>query len=426
MGQGERVRRLFMGDDIQHILGVKQRLGTVLHLIGSVDPKIGGPVEALRQLYAVFKEHGIEIEAATLDQPDAPYLKDYPFKIYALGRPRGSEQWERTKIPWIRYRLSPKYTPWLRQNLHRYDLVIGHGIWTHSSSGAVGPLLKSKTPYFVFTHGALDPWFRQTYPIKHLIKQLFWWVGDGRYLHHAKSVLFTTEEERLLARGAFHGYSPAETVIRYGVADPPPHTEAQDLAFRARVPDLNGRPYLLYLSRIHPKKGCDLLIRAFAAKADKDPDLQLVIAGPDETGWQPDLSKLAERKGMGRRIHWPGMLRGDEKWGAFRNCEAFILPSHQENFGIVVAEALACGKQVLISDKVNIWREVTGSGGGLVAPDTLDGAKSLLARWLDQSPDERAAAATAARQCYLTYFDIKKTSVDIVRLVKQALPDGHS
>jgi glycosyltransferase involved in cell wall biosynthesis len=415
-----------MGDDIQHIPGVKQRLGAVLHLIGSVDPKIGGPVEALKQLYAVFKEQGIEIEAATLDQPDAPYLKDYPFKVHALGRPGGSERWEKTKIPWIRYRFSPKYTRWLRQNLHRYDLVIGHGIWTHSSAGAVGPLIKAKIPYFVFTHGALDPWFRRTYPFKHLIKQLFWWVADGRYLRHAKSVLFTTEEERLQAHGAFFGYSRAETVIRYGVADPPAHTEAQDLAFRACVPDLNGRPYLLYLSRIHPKKGCDLLIRAFAAIAGKDPSLQLVIAGPDETGWQPGLSELAERLGLGRRIHWPGMLKGDEKWGAFRNCEAFVLPSHQENFGIVVAEALACGKQVLISDKVNIWREVAGAGGGLVAPDTLDGTRYLLTGWISQGPDERSAAAVAARQCYLTYFDIKKTSADIVGFVKTVLPNGHS
>jgi glycosyltransferase involved in cell wall biosynthesis len=394
---------------------------TLLHLIGSVDPTMGGPVEALGQLFRVFERNGIRIEVASLDQPDAPFLKDCPFKVHALGRHKGTEQWPTTKVPWVRYRYSRRYPKWLAANLADYRLVILHGLWTHASLGALGPLSRSNRPYFVFTHGALDPWFRRTYPVKHRIKQLFWWAGEGRLLSNARRVLFTSESERRLARGAFLGYRVNETVIRYGIADPPPSADRQQRAFGLAAPRLGDRRYLLFLSRIHPKKGCDLLVRAFAEVAREDPELQLVIAGPDETGWRKALMQTAREAQVDDRIHWPGMLKGDAKWGAFRGCEAFVLPSHQENFGIVVAEALACGKPALISDQVNIWREVDEAGAGVVRPDTLDGTVDLLRAWIGESPAEKQARGIAARRCFLNCFDIRRTSADILGLVREVL-----
>ncbi len=395
----------------------------LLHLIGSIDPAQGGPVEALTQLYRVYLPQGVDIEVATLDQPDAPFLKSYPFKVHALGRAGATEQWATTKLPWVRYRYSPLYARWLRQNLHRFSAVIVHGLWTYTTSGAVGPMLEAKTPYLVFTHGALDPWFRRAYPLKHAIKQLVWWIGDGRLLNHARRVLFTTEEERLLSRDAFFPYAVHERVVGYGIADPPPPSPAQAEAFRQITPELAGRRYLLYLSRIHPKKGCDLLIQAFADIARRDPGLDLVMAGPDGTGWSGALKAIAAREGIGDRIHWPGSLHGDAKWGAYRGCEAFVLPSHQENFGIVVAEALACGKPVLVSNKVNIWREVEADGAGLVEDDTLAGTRALLNAWADQGEEAQRARGLAARACFVERFDIRKTSEDILSVISEVLPD---
>src|SRR6185369_13539161 len=130
-------------------------------------------------------------------------------------------------------------------------------------------------------------------------------------------------------------------------------------AFFAAFPALKGRQFLLFLGRVHPKKGCDLLIRAFAKSLDKiAPDMDLVMAGPDQVNWVPELKALTKRLGVDNRVHWPGMLTGALKWGAFHSADALVLPSHQENFGIAVAEAMACCTPALISDKVNIWREV--------------------------------------------------------------------
>src|SRR5262249_54874450 len=127
--------------------------------------------------------------------------------------------------------------------------------------------------------------------------------------------------------------------------------------------------------------------------------------GPDPANWRADLAKR-EPAALAERVTWAGMLTGDLKWGAFRTSDAFVLPSHQENFGIAVTEALACGLPVLISDKVNIWREIAADDAGLVAEDTLVGTRRLLEKWLEKSAAERErmrrnAVASFARRFHI-------------------------
>jgi glycosyltransferase involved in cell wall biosynthesis len=136
-------------------------------------------------------------------------------------------------------------------------------------------------------------------------------------------------------------YKANEVVVGSGTSAPPRDAERQRKASLQRFPQLRGQRILLFLSRIHPKKGVGLLIEAIAVVAHADPRLHLVIAGPDQLGWQESLQQRAAEIGIAERITWPGMLIGELKWGAFRCAELFCLPSHQENFGIVVTEALA-------------------------------------------------------------------------------------
>ncbi|MGY4344971.1 glycosyltransferase involved in cell wall biosynthesis [Bradyrhizobium sp. GM7.3] len=280
-------------------------------------------------------------------------------------------------------------------------------------------------PYFVFTHGMLDPWFQKQYPVKAAFKQLSWLFNEGPLLRNANGVLFTCEEERLLARDAFWPYRVHEFVVGYGTSDVTGNYDAQVAAFRSRLPRLGQRNFLLFLSRIHPKKGCDLLIDAFAKIASSVPDLDLVIAGPDQSGWVGQLKQRAAAAGVDHRIHWPGMLEGDLKWGAFRGCEAFVLPSHQENFGIVVAEALACGKPVLITDKVNIWREIKEDGAGLVVADDSAGILSLLQGYLRLTAGERQAMANAGRQTFLKRFNIEQNVLTLLDVFRAGMSNGR-
>jgi glycosyltransferase involved in cell wall biosynthesis len=270
------------------------------------------------------------------------------------------------------------------------------------------------TPYFVFPHGMLDPWFKQTYPLKHLKKWLYWPWAEYRVLRDAAGVLFTCEEERLLARQSFGLYRAKERVVAYGTGQPPQDAERLREVFFSAHPALRGKRIVLFLSRIHEKKGCDLLVRAFGQVAAQDPLLHLVVAGPDESGLTPGLQRMAQEAGVAERITWPGMLMGDVKWGAFYASEVFALPSHQENFGIAVAEALGCGLPVLISDKVNIWREIHESRSGLVGADTAAGFERLLRDWLALSGAGRNDFASQARSTFTGRFSVDAMASDLM------------
>jgi glycosyltransferase involved in cell wall biosynthesis len=263
----------------------------------------------------------------------------------------------------------------------------------------------------------LDPWFRRTFPLKHLKKWCYWPWGEYRVLRDAKGVLFTCERERQLARESFWLYQAREQVISYGTAAPAGDPALQRQQFLERFPELAGKRVLLFLGRIHPKKGVDLLIDAFAAVANADENLQLVIAGPDQVGWQQALQRQAEALGIADRISWPGMLRGDLKWGAFHAAELFCLPSHQENFGIAVAEALACGLPVAIGEPVNISGEVAEARAGLVHADTAEGTRDALQQWLALDGAERRAMGERGRALFVERYEIKAAAAHFQQLL---------
>jgi glycosyltransferase involved in cell wall biosynthesis len=378
----------------------------LLHVIAGSDPESGGPIEALLRISEVLVRDGHQVAVVTLEEESEVARRKFPFPIAGLGH--GTRP----------YRYNPQLAPWLEENARRFDVVVLHGLWNYSSFGSWRGLRKGATPYYIFAHGMMDPWFREKYPLKHFAKQIFWTLAEGRVLRDARSVLFTCEEERLRSRGVFKGHPYKERVVLFGTADPEGDPEMQKDAFRSAFPGLKDRPFLLFLSRIHPKKGCDLLLQAFADLGSELPAaLDLVIAGPDQVGWVPELQALTKKLGIGARVHWPGMLKGDVKWGAFRNAEALILPSHQENFGFVVAEAMACSTPVLVSDKVNIWREVQASRSGLVEPDTLDGTRNLVRRFHTLSASERNEMSGNARYGFLKFFDIEVTARDFARAI---------
>jgi glycosyltransferase involved in cell wall biosynthesis len=222
----------------------------------------------------------------------------------------------------------------------------------------------------------------------------------------------------LLARESFWLYKAKEAVTAYGTSDPPINAIELNNTFLAEYPELVGKRIFLFLSRIQEKKGCDLLVAAFAAVANRDERLHLVMAGPDQAGWVSALKQQAEQLGIGHKITWTGMLQGDRKWGAFYSSEVFCLPSHQENFGIVVAEALACGKPVLISNKVNIWREIESDVAGFVDQDTVDGTISNLVRWLALSPSEAKVMSLSATRCFNSRFRIERAAMRLIEIIE--------
>jgi glycosyltransferase involved in cell wall biosynthesis len=367
----------------------------ILHLLPSVDPRGGGPVEGVRRSGVAMRQAGHEIEVATCDAPGDGYLAAFPFPVQACGPTRN------------RYGYSARLAPWIAANAKRFDAVIVHGLWQYHGLAAWRALHGSDVPYYVYVHGMLDPWFKQAYPLKHLKKWLYWPWAEYRVLRDARAVIFTTEEERTRARQSFWLYRANERTVPFGTTVPALDPAAAREAFLQAVPGLRGKRIVLFLGRVHAKKGCDLLIDAFARVAGRDPALHLMIAGPDETGWSAALRAQAQAAGIAHRLSLPGMLQGDLKWGAFHASDVFALPSHQENFGVAVAEALGCGLPALISDKVNVWREIDADGAGLVAADTVDGTERNLLRWLDLDPAARDAMRAQAAVTFNERFRIE-------------------
>lgn len=379
----------------------------ILHCISSVNPVGGGPIEGVKQLSGVNLRQGHSVEVVSLDDPASPYLKSFPLKCHAMGPGISS------------YAYSSRIVPWLKANHHNYDAVIVNGIWQYHSFAAWRALQGTKTPYFVYTHGMMDPWFKRTYPLKHLKKWLYWPWGEYRVLRDATAVLFTCEEERRLARQSFWLYHADEYVVNYGTSAPPGDPVQQRQGFLNQFPHLAGKRCLLFLGRMHEKKGPDLLLAAFAQalaqlKPDQTHHLHLVMAGPADDAYGAQLKAMAQSLGLVDRITWTGMVSGDLKWGAFRTAEAFILPSHQENFGIAVAEALACALPVLISNQVNIWREVQQAGGGVVDTDDLDGTRRLIDRWVLSDPEQWATMRRQAQACFNNRFVIERSAESFV------------
>lgn len=393
----------------------------ILRTIRSLDPRGGGPPQHVRMITPELARRGVDTEVVTLDPPDAPWLGDVPCPVHALDGRGG-------------YGSTAALPAWVRANRARFDAAFVHGLWLYNGRGFALGWRGSGKPYFVLPHGMLDPWFRRAYPLKHLKKQLYWWWSEGRLLREAQAVLFTSEEEQRLARGTFVPYRTNERTIPYGVSTPPLETPAQREAWLAKCPALADRRYLLFLGRIHDKKGADLLIRAYgewaAGEAARSPDAvpDLVIAGPFaspayERTVRGLVAEVARSASAAARIHFPGPLAGDAKWGAFRGAEAFVLPSHQENFGIAVVEALACGVPVLISNKVNIWREIDAAGAGLVEPDDHGGTRRLLERWRGWAGDARGreAAAQAAVRLFANRFYVGATAEALSHLLREPM-----
>jgi len=400
----------------------------ILHVVSSMDPKAGGVCQELRSVVPQLDQLGCVNKVVSLDDPRSSFLDTDALDVIACGPSRG---------PWA-------YAVNLRQRLEvampDCDVVIVHGLWLYHSYAATRHWKSmifegtGKRPkLFVMPHGMLDPWF-QRHPSRRWKAIRNWWYWkfiECRTIGLADGLLFTCHQELELAREAFRPYSPqTECNVGLGIEGPPEFDEPMNEAFLSKCPAVRDRGYLLFLSRIDPKKGIDLLLQAYANVAGNldsaDSIPALVIAGPTDSEYANKMQQLARELGLagssaatatGPCVHFTGMLQGDAKWGAFYGCDAFVLPSHQENFGIVVAEALACGKPVLISDQVNIWREIENHHAGLFCDVNVASVERMLREWLQRGSERGQPTSENARDCFESHFRVHSAAKQLLAAI---------
>ncbi|BDG09654.1 glycosyltransferase [Anaeromyxobacter paludicola] len=355
----------------------------VLHVVGCYPPALewGGPPPAVAGYARALRAAGVEAEVfATTARASA----DLP--PVAAGS-RVQDGVPVTFFPaWGRSRafFSPALGAALLRRAGEFDLVHAHMMWAFPGIAAARAAERAKVPYVLTPHGSLDPWaLRQ----RRLEKRLFLALLEGRTLRRAAAVHFTAEAERAAAPAwarALPSFVVGNTV------DPAPFAAVGEEAVRAASRDV------LVLGRIHPMKGLDLLVPAFRQVLAREPGARLVVAGPDEAGHQAEVEALCARAGIAARVTFTGLLDAAGRARALARAALLAAPSYRENFGMAVAEAMAAGLPVVVSDKVNIAGEIAAAGAGAVVPCDPAPLAEALAGLLGD-PARRAAMGARGR-----------------------------
>jgi glycosyltransferase involved in cell wall biosynthesis len=363
----------------------------VLHVISGIDPVFGGPVAALVGLAEAQARAGLDVTIASSwghgqDISHAERLRGAGVRVELIG-------------PAIR-RLGtwhPRTGAVLRGLVPRADVVHIHALWEDIQHRAAAVARVQRVPYLFRPCGMLDPWSLSRSRWR---KRAYMAWRLRRDLNGAAAIHFTTDPERDLTGPL--GLSAPAIVEPNGVDLSEFETAPARGTFRRRHPQLGQGPTLVFLGRIHLKKGLDLLIAAMARL--RTPGVTLVIVGPDEGGYQGEVERMVAAGGLTGRVVFTGMLRGREKLEALADADLFVLPSYTENFGVAVVEALAAGTPVVVSDRVNLHPEITAAGVGGVVPLGAAALAAELDRWLGDDA-LRAAAAARARPFVRERYD---------------------
>jgi glycosyltransferase involved in cell wall biosynthesis len=316
---------------------------------------------------------------------------------------------------------------WLNSNISQFDVVHIHAVFSHACLAAARACRRNRVPYIVRPLGTLDPWSLQQ---KRFRKQLFWQLAAKRMLGEAAAIHYTTDEERRLAENAL-GLNRG-VVIGLGVDSALllNKNESEAGLFRQRHPSLGSHPFVLVMSRIHPKKGLELLLQTFAELISEKrfQHWRLVIAGDGDSAYVQSLKKMARENRVENHILFPGWLEGAEKVSALRSADLLALASHQENFGLCVVESLACGVPVLVSTQVNLCREIEAARAGWVAPLNPKDLKEALQAAL-QDKEQRRQRGLAGREMVKVRFSwpaIARELIDLYAVTRNAsLAMGH-
>lgn len=355
----------------------------VLHVIASMDPKTGGPPAVAARLAAAQAGlgHHAAIAALDADLPTIrPSLAGIPgidsVALHAIGAAPGLRRVSHA----------------IAAILPRPDVYHVHGVWDITVRAADRASGRTGVPTVIVPHGMLDPWSLRATPLKRLKKWLALRLVFRRILNSARFYHVLNRDERDLM--APLGLTPPCEVIPNGVFPEEFDALPAPGAFAAARPELAGRRFILFLSRLHHKKGLDILAQAFARLAPDHPDVSLVVAGPDGGALAP-LRAQAKSLGIEPRLVITGPLYGEAKLGALMDAAVFCLPSRQEGFSMAITEAMACGRPVVVSRACH-FPEVTEHGAGLEVDLTPEATAAALARLLS-NPDMAGAMGRAGR-----------------------------
>jgi glycosyltransferase involved in cell wall biosynthesis len=338
----------------------------IAHYLPRVSIAEGGVTRAVLDLTDALARLGEGVELLTYQDGDVPSewaASDRAPRVALLDAPAGpAGLFSRTQLAAI------------ARTLDGASVLHLHAPWTLSNRQLAAIARRLGVPYILSVHGMLDDWSMAQ---RNLKKRLYLAFGGRRMLERAAAVHCTAAFEEEQAKKWFPRGRAVTIPLVFDVS---PFRGEIDPSKAPGLPP-GGRPRLLFLSRLHEKKGLDRLLEAAAILQKRGVETDVLVAGTGEPAYERQMRELAARLGLAERTRFLGLVTGEAKSALYAAADLFVLPTSQENFGFVCPEALACGTAVVTTRGVDIWPELLESGGAEIvdnAPEPIAEAVEAL------------------------------------------------
>lgn len=342
----------------------------VLHVAATLSTRGGGPATTLRSLLPALKSCAVDCSLATTSWwasgKDEPPVRGVPTHCFPAGWLSGI---------WPAH--SPSLSRFLLAQVGNFDVVHVHDLWHHANYAACRAAIEQRVPCVLSVHGAVNHWLlqRKTARLKSIKKGLYMRMVQGGYIRSASAVHALTDYEAERIR--LLGFATPTFVAPVGVdAELVADTSARR-SFLQRYPCLAGRPVILFLGRLDPIKGLDLLVRSFVKLASRHRDAMLLVAGPDQGNTQRGMQEFLTRAGVAGRAVFTGLVEGANRSAALSLADIFVLPSYSEGFSSAVLEAMVAGLPVVISEHCHFPAVAERQAGMVIGADEEELTKAL-------------------------------------------------
>jgi glycosyltransferase involved in cell wall biosynthesis len=388
----------------------------ILHVLPSLSAKHGGPSAAMPALAHALREADVEVTVVSTDDDGPGMHLQVPLGSEIRGQGGARHLYFRKNTEF--YKVSFQLWHWLVNHVTEFHVVHIHALFSYSSIAAAVIARRRRVPYVIRPLGVLNRWgMANRRPI--LKKLSLRWI-ELPLLRSAAAMHYTSQAEQLEARFAHPAIASLPSAV-IPLAIEAANQSAESAQFFAKFPEASGRQIVLFLSRLHPKKGLELLLEAFARVRSKVGSALLVIAGEGTAGYTASLRARANALNLSRDIVWTGFLGGDDKAAAFAAATIFVLPSFSENFGMAALEALAAGVPVILSDQVALSDEIRDADAGLVAPcEVAPFAEKIVTLLLD--PELRQRFGTNSRRLVQERFSTQVVGRALKELYQRCTP----
>lgn len=336
----------------------------------------GGPVNVVRNLGQVLAQQGHDVSYwATVGErdPDKPVLRNSDH-LYPVDKPYS-------------WRYSRSFSAGLYDDTASLDIMHIGGLWLYPTYAASRIARIRERPYLLRPAGCLEPWSFRRGRLRHLKKKGYLWLVGRSIMNGAACLHACSTKEASHFRQT--GYGGPIAIIPNGV-DVSHFTDGDGAEAEEYWPRLKDRPVVLLMSRLSPEKGLDLVIPAWAdlVRRPQGKEALLVLAGPDDRGYQKVVEGMIDKYGLLRHVFLTGMLTGVRKRAILRRADVFVLPSYSENFGNVVVEALACGTPVITTTGTP-WQDLERIDAGRWVPPATDSLRDAMHEVLGMSESQR-------------------------------------